>query len=243
MAADRPTPLDTDVPGGFPETPASTRQPSQSSYLGLTCRPTPGSRLESHAESSQEVPLVAPTATPSSDDTAVASNNASFLPSGVIASSQHPTEEVEHPQETLPTASQPEEESDLAVKSGKEQEQRPTLSRQVTEDDVYAHLRRRSTTASNAQQEPMSRATTQSDADEQAEINRLMSRMFGKTRQANSEEERTRHRGVVFKNLTVKGMGVGAALQLTFGDVWSAFFYPLADRCSNVSRTDNRFCK
>ena len=45
-----------------------------------------------------------------------------------------------------------------------------------------------------------------------------MSRMFGQARQANSEEEKTRHTGLVFKNLNVKGMGLGAALQPTLSD-------------------------
>ena len=99
---------------------------------------------------------------------------------------------------------------------------RPTLEksaskRQVTEEDVIMHLSRRNTGKSG---EPLSRATTESTAEEQAEINRLMSRMFGQTRQAQSEEEKTRHTGVVFKHLTVKGMGLGAALQPTFGDVF-----------------------
>jgi ABC-type multidrug transport system ATPase subunit/ABC-type multidrug transport system permease subunit len=44
--------------------------------------------------------------------------------------------------------------------------------------------------------------------------------MFGRTRQEGSEEEKTRHLGVVFKNLTVKGMGAGAALQPTVGDIF-----------------------
>ncbi len=44
--------------------------------------------------------------------------------------------------------------------------------------------------------------------------------MFGKGRQEHSEEEKTRHVGVVFKNLTVKGMGLGAALQPTNGDIF-----------------------
>lgn len=216
MADDRPTPLDSDIPGGFPQTPAAiSRQPSQASYTGLT-RPEPGTRLQSHAESTQEGAALASITTPSSGDTAVASHYPSGIPAGVTSPTEHPTEEVERRADVSPVGSR-DGDQDVVVKSEKEN-QRPTLSRQVTEDDVYAHLRRRSTTASK--QEPLSRATTQDDADEQAEINRLMSRMFGKTRQANSEEERTRHRGVVFKDLTVKGMGVGAALQPTFGDVF-----------------------
>ena len=44
--------------------------------------------------------------------------------------------------------------------------------------------------------------------------------MFGKGRQDNSEEEKTRHVGVVFKNFTVKGAGLGATLQPTIGDIF-----------------------
>jgi hypothetical protein len=56
--------------------------------------------------------------------------------------------------------------------------------------------------------------------EEWAEIERLISRMFGRERKANSEEEKTRHVGVVWRNLTVKGVGLGAALQPTNGDIF-----------------------
>jgi hypothetical protein len=56
--------------------------------------------------------------------------------------------------------------------------------------------------------------------EEWAQIERLISRMFGSERKANSEEEKTRHVGVVWKNLTVKGVGLGAALQPTNGDIF-----------------------
>lgn len=49
-----------------------------------------------------------------------------------------------------------------------------------------------------------------------------MSRMFGRDRQANSEEEKTRHLGVVWKNVTVKGLGLGTALQPTNADIFLA---------------------
>ena len=52
------------------------------------------------------------------------------------------------------------------------------------------------------------------------QIEKLISRMFGQERRATSEEERTRHVGVVWKNLTVRGMGLGAAIQPTNGDVF-----------------------
>ncbi|KAJ5550143.1 CDR ABC transporter [Penicillium sp. DV-2018c] len=56
--------------------------------------------------------------------------------------------------------------------------------------------------------------------EEWAQIEKLISRMFGRERKANSEEEKTRHLGVVWKNLTVKGAGLGSALQPTNGDIF-----------------------
>jgi ATP-binding cassette subfamily G (WHITE) protein 2 (SNQ2) len=99
-----------------------------------------------------------------------------------------------------------------------ELKERSSSMKPMTEDDLVRVLSRRRTSNSGA----MSRAPTQ-DPDalaEQEEINKLMSRMFGKTRQAHSEEEKTRHVGVVWKGLTVKGMGLGAALQPTTGDIF-----------------------
>lgn len=81
----------------------------------------------------------------------------------------------------------------------------------INEDELFRALSRRRTGES---------LDSQSTQEEQLEIERLMSRMFGRTRQANSVEEKTRHVGVVFKNLTVKGMGLGAALQPTVGDIF-----------------------
>ena len=83
-------------------------------------------------------------------------------------------------------------------------------SSKIREDDLFKALSRRKTGASD--QDGVS------DVEEQAEIERLMSRMFGRDRQANSEEEKTRHVGLVFKHLTVKGLGLGAALQPTLSD-------------------------
>ena len=55
--------------------------------------------------------------------------------------------------------------------------------------------------------------------------------MFGKSRQ-DSEEEKTRHVGVIFRHLTVKGAGLGAALQPTVGD----FFLGLPRLIKNIVR-------
>ncbi|KAL4955523.1 ABC-2 type transporter-domain-containing protein [Aspergillus filifer] len=63
-------------------------------------------------------------------------------------------------------------------------------------------------------------STHKSQPGEDDQIVRLVSRMFGQERKANSDEEQTRHLGVVWKNLTVKGVGLGAALQPTNGDLF-----------------------
>ena len=67
--------------------------------------------------------------------------------------------------------------------------------------------------------------TVDNDADQEdasGEIERLMSRIFGKKRQEQTEGAPTRHSGVVFRNLTVKGVGLGAALHPTIGDIFLA---------------------
>ncbi|KAI2632390.1 ABC-2 type transporter [Hypoxylon sp. NC1633] len=78
-----------------------------------------------------------------------------------------------------------------------------------TEDDLFQALTNRRSVASGAESQ-----------DEHNEIGRLMSRMFGEARQQSSEEEKTRHAGVIFRNLTVKGAGLGASLQPTVGDIF-----------------------
>ncbi len=77
-----------------------------------------------------------------------------------------------------------------------------------TEDDLFRALSRRRTSV----------ATAESN-EEHDEIERLMSRLFGKARQQQSEEK-TRHAGVIFRDLTVKGIGLGASLQPTVGDLF-----------------------
>jgi ATPase subunit of ABC transporter with duplicated ATPase domains len=88
---------------------------------------------------------------------------------------------------------------------------RTESGRELTSDEVMRILSRRRTNASGA--------AGAEHEEERAEIQRLMSRMFGAGRQANSLEEKTRHVGLSFKHLTVKGMGLGAALQPTVGDI------------------------
>ena len=90
----------------------------------------------------------------------------------------------------------------------------------ATRPSLYESLTRRHTNRSDHQGSYLSPQATHS-AEDQAEIERLMSRIFGKNRQEHSEEEKTRHVGLVFKDLTVKGVGLGAALQPTVGDFFS----------------------
>ena len=95
--------------------------------------------------------------------------------------------------------------------------QKKTSSR-MNEDDLFQALSRRKTNQSDRQGSFMTEDEASAAGEEQAEIERLMSRMFGKDRQAQSEDEKTRHVGLVFRNLSVKGMGLGAALQPTLAD-------------------------
>ncbi|KAI0481005.1 ABC-2 type transporter [Xylariaceae sp. FL0804] len=123
--------------------------------------------------------------------------------------SHQPTHDDASPDESETTEVEPQFEP---IKSAAE---RPALrskkSTARTEDDIFRVLSRRRTGASAT-------AESQADQEDQDEIERLMSRMFGKGRQQQSEEEQTRHSGVIFRNLTVKGIGLGASLQPTVGD-------------------------
>ncbi|KAL6877662.1 ABC-2 type transporter [Trichoderma longibrachiatum] len=80
------------------------------------------------------------------------------------------------------------------------------------EDDLFRAMSRRRTTGSFA--------SGTEGPEESAEIERLMSRMFGHARQENNPDEQLRHSGVIFRDLTVKGVGLGASLQPTVGDIF-----------------------
>lgn len=98
---------------------------------------------------------------------------------------------------------------------------RPGMTdRTLTEDEIFRVVSRRRSSTSASGRRPSFISTH--SGEEQADIERLLSRIFGKTRQEQSEDEKTRHVGLVFKNLTVKGVGLGAALQPTLGDPFLA---------------------
>jgi len=154
---------------------------------------------------SSESPGNASTAVPSPDSS-----------SGETVSPIHGTEAATVPKsEGRPRAGEPQYEPLKTTSShplDARLNRRPSSGSHITEDDIFRTLSRRKTNASTL--------TGEDAAEEQQEMERLMSRMFGKGRQQNSEEEKTRHVGVIFKNLTVKGMGLGAVLQPTNGDLF-----------------------
>lgn len=84
---------------------------------------------------------------------------------------------------------------------------------QKSEDELLRILSRRKTDA-----------TLQQDPEVNAEIQNLLSSIFGSSRRG---EEETRHLGVVFRDLTVKGMGLGARVLPTNGDPLLAPFRAL----------------
>ncbi|KAF2657896.1 hypothetical protein K491DRAFT_653925 [Lophiostoma macrostomum CBS 122681] len=238
--SEQPTPHIDKLPGGWIETPADPSR--QQSYLGSTqqssnAAPIPeasttpsstgrgntylhygaGSNLEpskgAYRGSGQFSASSVSTAVPSPDD------KDRRIEAGPIG------EEVEEMprRDSTETESEEEDAGFAAIKPAGSGATRPPLqkgeSKPMTEDDLFRVLSRRRTGLSRTN----TQATATSENEEQEEINRLMSRMFGRTRQESSEEEKTRHLGVIFKNLTVKGMGVGAALQPSVGDLFLDF--------------------
>ena len=201
---DRPTPADTDVPGGFHITPLASPMPqsippghlqpgstreiqnistsSSSKDVTNNTSPTPASRTDTNNDSNLHSPNS--WATDNSDDTPIERTDSKF-----------------QPLKTQPSAAG----------------QRPGLQQRKSsqaEDDLFSALSHRKTSASGKSQSDI--------REENDEIERLMSRVFGKARQEHSEEAANRHSGVIFRGLTVKGVGLGASLQPTVGDIFLA---------------------
>ncbi|KAB8206733.1 ABC-2 type transporter-domain-containing protein [Aspergillus parasiticus] len=86
-----------------------------------------------------------------------------------------------------------------------------SLNRRLTEDEIVRVLSRRRTGRSEED--------TEGKSEDMTQIMKLVSRMFGHERKSNSDEEKTRHLGVVWKHLTVKGVGFGAAIQPTNSEI------------------------
>lgn len=226
----RPTPHVDSLPGGWTDTPA---EPNRHSYIGSAQQPNvtnfdgpsnTGTYLDYSGIERNG---------PTTSNTGASALHSSASGSTVVPSQDEKDapnepkreEEVVLPLHSLDSSENEdpgEEEAGFAsIKPATSAPTRPTLqskkSEPITEDDLFrAMSRRRTNTLSRTQ----TQTTASSEDEEQEEINKLMSRMFGRTRQANSDEEKTRHHGVIFKNLTVKGMGAGAALQPSVGDIF-----------------------
>ncbi|KAH3949707.1 hypothetical protein HBI56_022370 [Parastagonospora nodorum] len=264
----RPTPLDSDIPGGWIETPADPSR--QHSYIGsqYNTEDVPTPRAVEHTETSfmpnafqtgsgsrsggNGAGLFSDsnhiTAVPSPDPEPVnetrndrtvetvvlpLESGDQFEHNNTSISSPHdvPREEVvEEPVEKLEAVESSSSSSNddpdqgyAAIKPAEAAAARPQLqskqSRPMTEDDLFRVLSRKRTGQSGGLSRKNTGATGTGN-DEDDEINNLMSKMFGRTRQESSEEEKTRHQGVIFKHLTVKGMGIGAALQPSVGDLF-----------------------
>jgi len=227
-AEDVPTPRAT---GPVPTSFISNTNTSNASYYDGG-----GARLFTNSGNSTAVPSPAPEPVMVNERSSNA--HGAMLPESGIGGAQHSIntavekksrreevaqEPVEKLEPVASDSSDSEHEQDrgyVAIKPAENSATRPPLqsnqSRAMTEEDLFRTLSRRRTS-----QAGLSKANTHATGtsqEEDDEINNLMSKMFGKTRQANSEEEKTRHQGVVFKHLTVKGMGIGAALQPSVGD-------------------------
>ncbi|KAF2116164.1 ABC-2 type transporter-domain-containing protein [Lophiotrema nucula] len=248
--SEQPTPHIDELPGGWIETPAiASRQ--QQSYIGTRQQSSPITAVDRAQSSDPQnsstylnyqdgatTPAAAPVIrgsaqfSSSSQSTAVPSPDEKELP---LAGKPSGKLEEPHRESVISDSSGSDTSSDDddehengfgAINSATSAPQRPQLqktgSKPMTEEDLFRVLsRRRPSQAAISRTDTA--ATASSHEDEQEEINKLMSRMFGRTRQAASEEEKTRHLGVVFKNLNVKGMGLGAALQPSVGDIFLDF--------------------
>jgi len=237
MASDEgPTPLASHLPGGWIETPADSSR--HQSYIGSQQHHTPyedGSVTprapDSNIVSGHTTAVPSPEKEVFANDSSRAPREQENIkhhetvvpptPKHDYLQKQAPSGPLEEERVVLPDESSDSERENGTLTKVAEASTRPTLrSRQsnpMTEDDLFRVLSRRRTSQTNA----LSKAKTgqsHNSSEEDDQINNLMSKMFGHTRQAASEEEKTRHQGVIFKHLTVKGMGVGAALQPSVGD-------------------------
>ena len=244
MASNNATPGLSHLPGGWIDTPADASR--QQSYIGsqngVNADGTFISNVHHTTSQSYYGADDAGASSASSNSTAVASTDAQTSPNATndhqrqdrlaqdgVATQSVPSHNYLHETSGGPVERQVELENDTSD-SELEGDQtttkqtgpatRPSFnsrsSRPMTEDDLFRALSRRRTSQSNGLSKTNTGATGHSP-EEEDEINNLMSKMFGHTRREASEEEKTRHQGVIFKHLTVKGMGLGAALQPSVG--------------------------
>ncbi|KAF4336765.1 ATP-binding protein multidrug cassette transport [Fusarium beomiforme] len=237
MADERPTPRDEDIPGGFPVTP-SVNSIEQVTPMGNADR-----RLEAGFAGRDTAPAPASaSAAPGFTTYDNVTNSSSAIGPGPAAfvAEQHRDTPVTEPYHrdapildrnsssstVLPRGSSTEEKRKSSpsnsrdepifapIKSHNDNTERPPLEKSKshrTEDDLFRVLSRRRTNAST-------QVEKDEEKEDKEELDRLMSRIFGQKRQQQSEEEKTRHSGVIFRGLTVRGVGLGSSLQPTVGD-------------------------
>lgn len=233
---ERPTPADTDVPGGFPVTPSIADEDRPMPFAPFDITPTVGNRSDQDSQTptqlrSNDHSYFNPVVTnppgqhkpPASDVTLVSGRSSNAGPQ--TDSIETPTERRQ--QKTHSSNSSQSDASNKDPMNRTESRYMPLKAAPTAEDKRPSLQQRKSIRSENDLFKVLSQrrqsASGKSEAEleeEHQEIEKLMSRMFGKARQQHSEEEKTRHSGVVFRNLTVKGAGLGASLQPTVGDIF-----------------------
>ena len=232
----RDRPLAADMPGLWPSASVNSFReqymaPGHLQGLNVTENTTNGAeQLPDSLQTSSTAP--APLSPPMRDETAqdTTGKNIGTLqslsqPEDVVLPTERPLSAAEVDTEP-PSEDETEASGGFApIKSGptKGQPKRPGMasksSSPISGEDLFKALSRRRTNTSGRQGSYISPQVSHSQ-EELVEIERLLSRMFGKNRHEHSEEEKTRHVGLVFRDLTVKGLGLGAALQPTLGDIF-----------------------
>lgn len=208
-----------EAPGAWPQTPADelARPPQQAQPPPLVTselsQPILPRTLSADTTSPQPSSLDR-TAVPSRADSRAGAAGDAVLPASAVSSDYSDDDEKN---DKRFEAINPTRTTDSAARA-MPAAQRTTSGRQLTEAELFKALSRRRTNASGREGSAGADDGID-DVGDRAEIERLMSRMFGAGRQAHSEEEKTRHVGLIFKHLTVKGVGLGAALQPTTGDI------------------------
>ncbi|WKT48125.1 hypothetical protein QSH57_013030 [Fusarium oxysporum f. sp. vasinfectum] len=193
MADERPTPRDEDIPGGFPVTP-SVNSIEQITPTGIINR-----QLE-----------------------------AGFAGRDTAASPGFTTYDHVTAGSSAALGSTSSSGATGALTSEPQQQHAPVLDRNSSSSTVLPHgesseEKRKSASSANddAPDEPIfapikSHTENEKPPLEKRKSHRTEDDLF--RRQQQSEEEKTRHSGVIFRNLTVRGVGLGSSLQPTVGD-------------------------
>ncbi|KAK2672901.1 hypothetical protein RAB80_010444 [Fusarium oxysporum f. sp. vasinfectum] len=193
MADERPTPRDEDIPGGFPVTPS----------VNSIDQITPTGNIDRQLEAGFAGRDTAASPGFTTYDHVTAGSSAAL---GSTASSG----------------------ATGALTSEPQQQHAPVLDRNSSSSTVLPHgesseEKRKSASSANddAPDEPIfapikSHTENEKPPLEKRKSHRTEDDLF--RRQQQSEEEKTRHSGVIFRNLTVRGVGLGSSLQPTVGD-------------------------